>query len=200
MVQSAPVQPPTPPQALRLPGPSGGRSDDVGVIRRLLRDVFRDLLTLKQRVRALEPRGARESALADARAAAALRRRFALLSHARRSRSAVQHSHALDLRGGVHRLAASLALPLEEQRSEAGPALHSHLSAQLDTDSRVDLRVLTCDGGVSLLQGRYQRMLGESTMLTLSPFGGRFGDTASSLHPSPGKGRGWRAAEGASRP
>lgn len=167
---------------MKLGGASEGVKDDLETIRRLLRDLFMEQLSLRKRQDALDQPSEEEHSLVDSTAATALRTRW---KHMERSHSdaVVTISSNFELQGGYansteeHSVASAL---------HTGPRLHSRVHSQLDTDTCVTARTLSSSAGISLWQATLTHKLRDNVTLLISPIGARFKDIAQSFHASKG--------------
>ena len=109
---------------LQMGGPSEGPKDDIRTIRRLLRDLFMEQLSLRKRQDALDQPSQQAHTLVDASTSSALRRRWKFMERVD-SDAVVTISHNLELQGGYMSSSAHGHNVLPSLHT--GPRLHSCL-------------------------------------------------------------------------
>lgn len=170
-------------EPLKMGGASEGLKDDLDTVRRLLRDVFMEQLSLRKRQDALDQPSQQAHSLVDATAASALRRRWKFMERAH-SDAVVTISHNLELQGGYMNSTDDGQNVLSSLHT--GPRLHSLIHSQLDSDTYLCARTMASAAGISLWQAQLKHVLWDRVTILMSPVGARFKDIAQSLHASKG--------------
>jgi hypothetical protein len=170
--------------ALRIGGAREGVKDDLETIRRLLRDLFMEQLSLRKRQDALDQPSQQQHSLVDHTAASALRRRWKFMQRIH-SDALVTISHHLELQGGCTSADREGENVLSSLHT--GPRLHSLIDSQLDSDTCISVRTMSSTEGISLWQAQLKRVLWNRLTILMTPVGARFKDIAQSLHASKGE-------------
>jgi hypothetical protein len=183
-LESLPISDPKNSEPVKMGGAREGVKDDIETIRRLLRDLFMEQLSLRKRQDAIDQPSQQLHSLVDNNAASALRRRWKSMQKMHTD-AVVTIAQNLELQGGCANVDSTGEYCASSLHT--GPRLHSFIHSQLDSDTSISLRTMSSQEGISLWQAQLKRVLMNKLTILMSPVGARFKDIAQSLHASAGK-------------